>query len=94
MAVNIVPTVLGPNTKAWSVEATADGDTTAVIAHEFGEAPAFASIVPIAAAARVSLWTYAANATNITLTKATGAGSGAAGAQVLVMAQRPHSMVK
>lgn len=84
----------GAYTKVWTVIATADADTTATIPHGFGSAPFDVSIDPLLAQFYTSVWTITTiDATNIVLTKGTGAGSGNAGAQVRVTARVPHSLV-
>lgn len=93
MAVSNAAVFAGTDYKTFDVTATADADTTATIAHGFGAAPAEVSLRPLLANHYVSQWTVSAvDATNITLTKGTGVGSGNAGAQVRVQARRPHSI--
>jgi hypothetical protein len=83
----------GTNTKAFTVIATADGDTTATIVHGFGVAPFDVSFVPLLAAAYTSVWTVTTiDATNVVLTKGTGAGSGNASPQLRVTLALPHSI--
>ncbi|MCI0402634.1 MAG: hypothetical protein L0212_03830 [Acidobacteria bacterium] len=73
----------------YGVEATADADTTTGnIVHLMGPAPVV-TLLPSAAAARISLWILGvADNTNVTALKATTAGSGAAGEQVRVRVER------
>jgi DNA/RNA endonuclease YhcR with UshA esterase domain len=83
------------NLAIFDVEATADADTTATITHGLGVVPQKVSIEMIAAAARTSLWieTIASrNATQVVLTKGTGAGSGAAGNQIRVYIEVPSTI--
>lgn len=94
MAITATPVVNNANYKSWTVEATADGDTTANIAHGMGVAPDLIVLTPMVAAARLSLWVATADATNIAIAKATTGGSGAAGAQLKVVAARPHSIMQ
>lgn len=71
------------------VAASADADTTATIAHGFGEAPEEVILTWLAATAAISLWRVTTiDATNIVLTKATTAGSGGAPVQVRCIARR------
>lgn len=82
------------------VVATADADTTAVITHNMGLTAADLAagrptvvLTPLIAAASLSLWTAAyTDGNTITLTKATTAGSGNAGAQLRVDVKRPHTI--
>lgn len=96
MAVNVTTVLAGANTFSADVEATADGDTTAVIAHGLGATP----LLPVLCAlqqvgASLSLWAVTAlDATNVTLTKAITGGSGVAGDQVNVTVALPHSLVR
>lgn len=84
----------GTDTIIRDVIATADADTTLVIAHGLGVAPAEFYLVPLLSQALTALsaWTAAVDATNITLTKLTSTGSGNAGAQLRVVAKRPHTI--
>lgn len=69
------------------VTATADADTGLNVAHGLGRAPERVDLLPIHAAARLSLWAVTSvTATNIVLSKATTAGSGNANAQLRVTA--------
>ena len=75
--------------------ATADADTGGTIAHGLGAAPLTWGYTEILqASAAVSAWAITADATNLTLTKGTGVGSGNAGAQIRVYAELPHSIVR
>jgi len=84
-----------------TVTATLDADTTAVITHNWGLSAAqlaagqpFVRLVGTGATEILSGWYVSAVATNtVTLTKATTAGSGAAGAQLTFTIDRPHSIV-
>lgn len=83
------------NLAVFDVEATADADTTATITHGLAGTPQKVAIEMIAAAARLSLWieTVASrNATQVVLTKATTAGSGAVGNQIRVYIELPSSL--
>jgi len=95
MAVSITNVLVRPDTLVIDVTATADADTTTgLVPHGMGAAPAIALVTPLLSAARVSDWIVETlDATNIELTKTTGAGSGAAGAQVRVTVLRPHSII-
>jgi hypothetical protein len=86
------------------VIATADGDTTAVVTHNFGLTAAelasgFPNVImtPVLsqALAALSSWTNTANAANTsTFTKLATAGSGNAANQLHVTVQRPHSIIR
>lgn len=97
MAVTATPIdSTGENRRSWSIEATADGDTTATIAHGLSFTPdASATIItPLVAAARISAWVLTSvDATNVVFSKTTSGGSGAAGAQVMVNVGRWHSIM-
>lgn len=94
MAVTVATVLDGAHLHVATVEATADADTTATIPHTLGVVPALVSIVPLAAAFFTSQWRVTTiDAVNVVLTKGTGVGSGAAGAQVRVNIERPHSIV-
>lgn len=111
MAVNITPIDAASSThrKVFDVEATADADTTADLAHNLFSAEEIAAgadnddvkvtIEPQAAAARLSDWIVGSRdqggtKTTVRLSKTTAVGSGAAGAQVRVYVERTHSLVK
>ena len=72
-----------------TIVATADADTTSGnIAHVLGPDPV-AILIPILAAARISLWILTTrDGTNLVLLKATTAGSGDAGAQLRIFVER------
>jgi|SRR3990172_6829098 len=94
MAVTVtnVSHALSSATKVFEVEATADADTTATIAHGLAEVPRDVFVTPLLAAARLSLWIVTTiDATNVVLGKATTAGSGGAGAQARVVIGRIHA---
>ena len=87
-----------------AVSATADGDTTAVITHNWGlSAAQLANYHPFViiskltanlAAANLSAWAAAwTDGNTITLTKATTGSSGAAGNQIVVILLKPHSII-
>ncbi|MGH2669758.1 MAG: hypothetical protein ACRDH5_11700 [bacterium] len=93
MAVNLTTVFAGTDTRIVDVEATADADTTATIPHGLGATPQEFLISWLLAAAAISLWrATTVDATNVVLTKATTAGSGAAGVQCRMVARRPHSI--
>lgn len=95
MSVTVTTVVNQPNTKVFEVEADADGDTTATIPHGLTVIPEFVDIVALALEYYLSEWRVTTiDATNVVLTKETTAGSGAAGAQVRVNVQRPHSLTR
>lgn len=95
MAVSISTVLAGVNAHVAEVEASADADTTATIPHGLPAAPDMVSVVPLQAAARTSDWIVTTiDGTNIVLEKTTGAGSGAAGVQVRVVALLPHSIIR
>lgn len=96
MAVTVTTVLAGVYTFIADVEATADGDTdTGNVAHGLPAAPQDVALCPLLQAeAGVSLWAVTTiDATNLVLTKSTGAGSGGAGNQVRVVASLPHSLV-
>jgi hypothetical protein len=86
----------GSLARTFTVTATADADTTTgAIAHGLPAAPDLIELRGIDPAARISGWVVTAvDATNITLGKGTGVGSGAAPAQLRVTAVVLHSMVR
>jgi len=96
MAVSNTTVLAGVTTNVTDVEATADGDTTATIPHGLGAAPLVVILTALQqVAAAVSEWAATTiNATNVVLTKGTGAGSGAAGVQVRCTAMLPHSIIR
>lgn len=80
----------------WDIIATADADTTATITHGLGGgvAPQDVQLTNLLQApAGVSAWAVTGfSATQITLTKGTGVGSGNAGAQLRAIVRLPHTM--
>lgn len=92
MAVTPTTVLAGVRLNITDVEATADADTTATIPHGLPVAPTIILLTPLAAAARLSLWIASSGPVNTVALKATTAGSGAAGAQVRVISQAPHSL--
>src|SRR5512137_283290 len=95
------------NMKVYEVAASADGDTTATIAHgitcigadnaakdAWAKANILPILIPLTAAAQISLWIAAVDRTNVTLTKGTGAGSGAAPVQLRVGIWKVFSMLE
>lgn len=93
MAVTVTPVYAGTTKKTFTVVATADGDTTAVVNHNFGTTPETVVITPLLDAGHTSRWFVSAKAANsVTLTKGTGVGSGNAGAQIEVLVQKIHTI--
>lgn len=95
MTVTVTTVLAGAYTFIADVEATADADTdTGSVAHGLGAAPQDVSLAALLQAeAAVSAWAVTTiDATNLVLTKGTGAGSGGAGDQVRVVAKLPHSI--
>lgn len=94
MAVNITVILNAPATHVVEVEATADADTTAVIPHTLAAVPEEVMITPLVAAARLSDWIVTGiDNVNVTLTKTTAVGSGAAGVQVRMVARRANKFL-
>jgi hypothetical protein len=81
-----------------TVIADADADTTATIIHNMGmpaTAVPIVEITPLLTMAFISGWyvdAAASTADQTVLTKGIGAGSGDAGAQIIVSIRRPHSI--
>jgi hypothetical protein len=99
MAVNITLKNASLVRKTYDIEATADADVNAVLAHNFAlvdpDADLRVTIEPLAAASRVSQWIVSVrDANNLTLAKGIGAGSGAAGVQLRVHVEKVHTIVK
>lgn len=94
MAVTVTTIFTGTDSIIRDIIATADADTTATIPHGLGAAPAEVYTTELLQApAALSAWAVTTiDATNVVLTKGTGAGSGNAGAQVRVVIKRPHSI--
>lgn len=85
MAVTVSAFVIQRDTvSGFEITATLDADTTTgAVPHGLASLPLIFWQMGLQAAARISLWTVTAiDATNVTITKATTAGSGAAGVQV------------
>jgi hypothetical protein len=94
MAVTVTTVRAGTLQYVADVEASADADTTATLAHGLGVAPEQVVITPLLAAAYTAQWRVTSfGATNVVLTKGTGVGSGATGSQIRVTVIRPHSIV-
>jgi len=92
-AVTLTTVFAGTDSRIVDVEATADADTTATIPHSLGAVPQEATITWLLAAAAISLWRATTiDGTNVVLTKATTAGSGAAGVQCRMIVKRPHTI--
>ncbi len=93
---NTAPAALGRHVTQFTVTATADADTTTgAIAHGLPALPELVQIEGIDAAARISGWIVTAkDATNITLGKGVGVGSGAAPAQIRVTLGVLHSLIR
>lgn len=93
--------ISGPNSAIFDIEATADADTGATITHGLGELPWRANVQglgstgAIAAASRLSAWLLSGvSTTQVTVVKTTAVGSGVAGLQCRVSAERPHTIVR
>lgn len=87
MAVSQNVVFSGSNELTVDVIATADADVAAAVPHNFGTSQIGVILVPLAAEFFLSTWFVASvTATTINLTKANAVGSGAAGAQVRVLA--------
>lgn len=90
----------GYNTVRGTVAATADGDTTAAVVHNFGlSVGALAlgqpevQLIPLKTQFYTSVWIAVyTDGNTVTLTKGTGGGSGVAGAQLGFAIRRPHSI--
>lgn len=94
MTVKILPVVQGAHVQTFDVVANRDEDSQAVISHSLGAVPSLVTLTPLADAFHTSRWRVVdANATAVTLAKATEPWSGDGGAQLRVSLQRPHSMV-
>jgi hypothetical protein len=95
MAVTATPGIVGVNVKTWKIEATADLDTTITLDHGFPVEPHLWFLTPIQQVpAAASQWAVTGStATQVTLTKGTGAGSGAVGEQVRLTAIFPGTRV-
>lgn len=103
MAVTITPgPVQGPNIETFDIEATADGDTSAFIAHTLGNQLTvsgliyFAKISPAPDGVQnASDWgIVSVSGTQIHVSKNNVVNSGQAGIQVRVTAMLPHSMIR
>lgn len=98
MTTTAIPTASGAYRSTFTVESTADADTTATFAHGLSGVTRDNSMVilePAAPAAQISLWcVQSLDATNVVLRKATTDGSGAAGSQLRASVQRVHSLVE
>lgn len=95
MAVTVTPVFAGTTLSIFTVEATADADVAAVVAHGLGAAPLKVTLVPLAPQFYVSTWSVGVvDAVNVNLAKANAVGSGVAGAQVRVLVELPHSIVQ
>lgn len=90
-AVNTVPA--SGLRATFDVTATADADTTHAIAHGLGVDPDLVILEPLSSNAGLSLWFVPSHdATNVNITKGTGAGSGNASAQLRVHVIKLHSI--
>lgn len=97
MAVTVTTVLAGKTIFIADIEATADADVSSGnIAHGLGAVPLDFSIVNLQQApAALSAWALTTkDATNLVLTASNAVGSGAAGAQVRIIARLPHSIVK
>jgi len=91
--------MLNANAVTAEVEATADADTTATITHNMALTVAqqaalqpFIRLTPLLTQFYLSTWTAAfPDGNTVTLTKGIGVGSGAMGAQLRVIVERPFS---
>ncbi len=92
-AVTLTTVFAGTDSRIVDVEATADADTTATIPHSLGATPQEVTLTWLLAAAAISLWRATTiDGTNVVATKATTAGSGAAGVQARAIIRRPHTI--
>ncbi len=93
-AVTITTVLAGTDKHIADVQATADADTTATIPHGLGAVPLEVFVTELQQVeAAISAWAATTiDATNVVLTKGVGAGSGAAGAQIRVVVNRPHTI--
>lgn len=84
----------GVQTYVADVIATADGDTSIILTHGLGVAPADVQLTALSAAGALSTWAWTAttSTTTITLTKSTATGSGAAPVQLRAIVRAPHSI--
>ena len=90
----------GYNTVRGTVQATADGDTTAVISHGMDiSTTALAAgqpeiaLGPLLSQFYTSVWSYVnTDGNTVTLTKGTGGGSGTGTPQLAFVVRRPHSI--
>ena len=98
MAVTVTTILAGTSTFIADITATADADsTTGNVAHGLGAAPLDVSLCMLQVLATTAIPSWAIttkDATNLVAQKATGVGSGVAGAQVRMRASLPHSIVK
>lgn len=94
MAVTATLVRPGVNLRSWAIAATLDADTTITFDHGMSEAP-ICFFMPIQQApAQLSGWAVTnITATQITLTKSTGVGSGAVGTQAALVALAPLARV-
>ena len=93
-AVTVTTVFDGADTFIADIEADADADTTATIPHTLAAIPQEVYVTPLQqVAAAISEWAATTiDATNVVLTKGTGAGSGVAGNQVRCIIKRPHTL--
>lgn len=89
MAVTVTQTVQTPQWAVWDIIAALDADTTATLNHSFSVVPFFVTLDALLTNFYVSQWIITSrSATQIVVTKGVGVGSGAAGAQLRVIAGR------
>lgn len=93
MAVTVTNIKQGTYSAVFSIEMTADGDTTATWAHGLPSAPDDVDIVPLLPQAYIGQYRLTGiTATQITVTKGNIVGSGAVGDAVRVVAKLTHSI--
>jgi len=96
MAFTVTPILAGRYAFVADIIASADADAASPnIPHGLGVAPVVVALCPLLQVqAGLSLWALTTNdATNLVVTKSVAVGSGAAGAQLRVVALLPHSLI-
>jgi len=91
--VTISPALAGTYSKTWSVESSADTDTTGSVSHGFGAAPALYWLTFLLPQCYGKQWTIAVTSTVITITGISSTGAGTTAAQLLISAMLPHSII-
>ena len=96
MAVTITNVHVGTELRVVDIEATADGDTTATIAHGLTPSPFIVAITGLLqVAAGLSEWAATTvGLPNVICTKSTAVGSGVAGDQIRVAILTPNTMIQ